>query len=330
MLGQVAITTEGVVALPTNWSSIGSIRIEANSNAEVRVTDVRFNAMNLNSTATNIPDVVIGYTLTDDQGDQSSSNLTLHAVTNEIQGTSAGDTITGTNANDVIAGFAGDDTLNGGAGSDIIKGGAGIDNISGGANDDQLYGGDGNDNISGGTGIDLLFGDAGNDNLQGGDGNDVIRGGAGNDTLLGDAGNDTLIGGAGNDTLTGGLGVDTFKWELADRGTRTSPASDQITDFDTRSVAAGGDILDLRDLLSSESHVGNDPGNLASYLHFEQVGADAVVHVSSSGQFAAGFSAGKEDQTITITGGAADLMSGFANDQKIIENLLNQGKLLTD
>ena len=326
-LGQVAITTEGLVGLSSNWSNIGSIRIEPNSNASVLIDGIQFNPVNLNTTATNIADTVIGYTLTDAQGDTSSTNLTLHIVTNEIQGTAGVDTITGTTGNDAIEGFAGNDTISGGAGSDILKGGAGDDNLDGGADNDQLYGGDGNDTLVGGTGDDLLSGDAGNDNLQGGTGNDTLRGGTGNDTLSGGDGNDVLVGGAGTDILTGGLGSDVFKWSLADAGAKGSPATDTVTDFNVASVAAGGDVLDLRDLLSAENHVVGT-GNLSSYLHFEKAGTDTVVHVSSTGDFAAGFNAAKEVQTITLTG--VDLIGGFSNDQQVIQSLLNANKLLVD
>ena len=326
-LGQAAITTEGLVGLSSNWSNIGSIRIEPNSNASVLIDGIQFNPVNLNTTATNIADTVIGYTLTDAQGDTSSTNLTLHIVTNEIQGTAGVDTITGTTGNDAIEGFAGNDTISGGAGSDILKGGAGDDNLDGGADNDQLYGGDGNDTLVGGTGDDLLSGDAGNDNLQGGTGNDTLRGGTGNDTLSGGDGNDVLVGGAGTDILTGGLGSDVFKWSLADAGAKGSPATDTVTDFNVASVAAGGDVLDLRDLLSAENHVVGT-GNLSSYLHFEKAGTDTVVHVSSTGDFAAGFNAAKEVQTITLAG--VDLIGGFSNDQQVIQSLLNANKLLVD
>jgi VCBS repeat-containing protein len=327
LLGQSAITSEGLVALPSNWSDIGSIRIEPNSNASVLIDGVQFNPVTLNTTATNIADTVIGYTLTDDQGDTSSSSLTLHIVTNEISGTAGVDSITGTVANDAIEGFAGNDVLNGGAGSDIIKGGAGDDTIDGGADNDQLYGGDGNDTLIGGTGDDLVSGDAGNDILQGNAGNDTLRGGAGNDTLDGGDGNDVLIGGAGTDLLTGGLGSDVFKWSLADAGPKGSPATDTITDFNVAPAVSGGDVLDLRDLLSAENHaVGT--GNLASYLHFEKSGLNTIVHVSSTGDFAAGFNAAKEVQTITLAG--VDLVTGNNNDQQIIQSLLNNNKLIVD
>jgi Ca2+-binding RTX toxin-like protein len=327
LLGQAAITTEGVVALPTNWSNIGSIRIEPNSNADARIAGVLFESLLPNTTAVNIPDTVIEYTLTDDQGDASSSTLTLHQITNEIRGTTAANTIAGTNANDAIEGFAGNDTLSGGTGSDIVKGGTGNDSIDGGADADQLYGGDGNDTVLGGLGNDLLSGDADDDNLQGGAGIDTLLGGAGNDILDGGIDNDILIGGAGNDTLIGGLGSDVFKWEFADKGAKGMPATDTITLFDTAPAASGGDVLDLRDLLTAEVHdVGT--GNLASYLHFEKSGVDTVIHVSSTGEFAAGFNASLEVQTITLTG--VDLIGSLTNDQQVIQSLLNNNKLITD
>ena len=147
--------------------------------------------------------------------------VTFESTTTSTMGTQNAETLAGTAGNDQLQGFAGDDTLNGN---------------------------DGND---------LLYGDAGNDVLNGGNGNDVLFGGAGNDTLNGNAGNDKLVGGAGSDSLTGGTGADVFAWTLADRG--TSPATlptDTITDFSIASPAAGGDLLDLRDLLQGEAKAG--------------------------------------------------------------------------
>ena len=153
----------------------------------------------------------------------------------------------------------------------------------------------------------------------------TITGTSGADTLNGTASADTLIGGAGNDTLSGLAGADTFKWNLTDRGTTGSPARDRITDFDS---VINGDKLDLRDLLQGESHAGTDPGNLDDFLHFEKSGSDTIVHVSSTGGFASGFSAAADDQVITLTG--VDLVTGFANDNAIITDLLSKSKLITD
>lgn len=167
-----------------------------------------------------------------------------------------------------------------------------------------------------------MLGGGGNDTLLGGSGADRLEGGAGNDTLDGGTGNDILIGGAGNDTLTGGLGADVFAWKLADAGSPGTPAQDYITDFGN-----GVDKLDLRDLLQGE--MGEGVGaNLENYLHFEAVGSDTVVHISSSGGFSGGYNSGSEDQTITLQN--VDLIGGLSNDQQIIQNLLDNQKLITD
>ncbi len=165
---------------------------------------------------------------------------------------------------------------------------------------------------------DAIIGTSGNDTLTGTDFNDVISGGAGNDTLYGGDGDDLLIGGAGNDTMTGGLGADVFKWSLADAGTAGTPAQDVITDFGN-----GEDKLDLRDLLQGEA-----ADNLENYLHFETVGSDTVIHISSSGGFSGGYNSGNEDQTITLQN--VDLVGSLTSDQQIIQNLLDTQKLITD
>lgn len=148
---------------------------------------------------------------------------------------------------------------------------------------------------------------------------------ASNDILTGAAGDDRLIGGAGNDTLSGGLGADVFAWKLGDQGLPGTPAVDRVTDFNT---VTNGDKLDLRDLLQGENHA-SGTGNLGNYLHFEKAGADTLVHVSSSGGFSSGYSAGNENQTIVLQG--VDLSAGgLTTDQLIIQDLLSKGKLQTD
>jgi Ca2+-binding RTX toxin-like protein len=217
--------------------------------------------------------------------------VTVDETTTNIYGAQAGETLNGTTANNLMDGLAGDDTIDGGAGND------------------------------------MLFGGAGNDSLMGGDGNDVLDGGAGADTLVGGIGNDLLIGGKGNDVLTGGIGVDVFKWELTDAGSVGAAAADTITDFDISSRTNGGDVLDLRDLLVGENITGG-VGNLANYLHFEKSGSDTIVHVSSNGAYSSGFDSANDVQTITLQG--VDLVTGFANDQAIIQNLVDNNKLITD
>ncbi|WP_395945390.1 Ig-like domain-containing protein, partial [Brevundimonas sp.] len=178
---------------------------------------------------------------------------------------------------------------------------------------------------------DRLYGYAGNDTLNGGAGNDLLRGGAGNDLLNGGTGNDLLIGGTGNDTLTGGAGQDVFRWESGDQGTTALPALDTITDFNTASVTLGGDLLDLSNLLVGEGRVGNTPGNLTNYIHFEQTGSGTLIHISTTGGYVGGFgagNAGQTDQRILVQG--VNLTTGFGSDQAILSNLLSQGKLIVD
>ncbi|WP_094841649.1 retention module-containing protein [Bordetella genomosp. 11] len=158
----------------------------------------------------------------------------------------------------------------------------------------------------------------GNDTIHGGNGNDTIYGQGGNDTLYGDAGNDTLVGGAGNDTLYGGDGSDTFKWSLHDGGTTANPAVDTIMDFDTRAASAGGDVLDLHELLNNPAD-----GDLSKYLHFSKSGTDTVINVSTTG----GAAQQAFDQKIVLHG--VDLTNGgsLQNDQAIINDLIQKGKL---
>ncbi|MBT9540724.1 immunoglobulin-like domain-containing protein, partial [Thiobacillus sp.] len=293
-IGQFYSNLENTVSVPAELGNIGRIEIEANSAASARVTSVSFESVQLNNSAPAIEPVEIGYVLTDSDGDTSAATtLTLNTMANNLFGDASNNTLSGTAGNDRIIGGDGVDTLNGGDGHDILEGGAG------------------NDTLNGGAGID------------------VLRGGAGNDTLNGGDGNDTLVGGAGNDILIGGLGSDVFRWELADRGVAGTPAADTVQDFNSASAAAGGDRLDLRDLLQGESQ---DAVNLTNFLHFSQSGADVVVQVSSNGGFTGGFNAGAADQTITLQGQWADITASGAlsSDQQIIQDLLTKGKLITD
>ncbi|MCX7218525.1 MAG: type I secretion C-terminal target domain-containing protein, partial [Burkholderiales bacterium] len=182
-----------------------------------------------------------------------------------------------------------------------------------------------NETLTGTAGADFISGMGGNDTINAGNGDDRVFGGSGDDIILGGAGKDVLVGGVGNDTLTGGTEADTFRWSLGDAGTTTLPANDRVTDFDPAAFSAGGDRLDLRDLLQGENHASGN-GNLGDYLHFVKTGNDTVVHISSTGGFAGGFSAAKDDQVITLSN---VLLTG-ADDAAIINDLLAKGKLIVD
>jgi hypothetical protein len=334
-LGQYTTDANGWITLPGQYSGIGRIEALADTGTSVRIRGVTFNDVAVLSAAA-VPPEVIEYTLTDSDGDTSTASLTLSIVHNDYAGDSGANTISGSTANDNIAGLGGNDTLSGLAGNDILQGGAGDDALDGGADNDVLSGGDGIDSLVGGTGDDILRGDAGADTLDGGAGSDRLEGGADNDVLTGGTGADTLIGGAGNDTLKGNDGLvsdlvsDIFEWSFADAGSKGAPAVDTIVKFDTAAAAAGGDVLDLRDLLSGENHDAGT-GNLSSYLHFEKTGADTKVHISSTGGFSAGYMSGAEDQTVILQGVDLYAIVGTnATDQQIIQDLLNKGKLITD
>ncbi|HEY0857464.1 MAG TPA: VCBS domain-containing protein, partial [Albitalea sp.] len=158
---------------------------------------------------------------------------------------------------------------------------------------------------------------------------DALAGGAANDTLSGGSGADILVGGGGNDMLTGGAGSDVFMWHLADRGGSGSPAVDTITDFNTATAAAGGDQLDLRDLLQGETSSGG-VGNLGNYLHFIVAGGNTTIQISSAGGFSGGYAASAVDQSIVLQ--SVDLTAGglLNTDAQIIQDLLQKSKLLVD
>jgi hypothetical protein len=293
-IGQYYSSGENFVTLPADLGNIGRIEIEANSPATARVAGVTFESVLIDNAALAVAPVEVGYTLTDDDGQSSSSTLTLNVLSNNIFGDTGDNVMTGTGANDRMLGDAGDDTLNGGAGSDILEGGLG------------------------------------NDILNGGDGNDVLRGGEGSDTLNGGNGNDVLIGGKGNDGLAGGAGSDVFRWEFGDQGVNGSPTTDTITDFNNAAVSSGGDVLDLRDLLQGETALGSATGNLTSYLHFAVSGGNTTIQISSSGGFSGGFNPGAIDQSITLQGVDLSSSGAFNTDQQIIQDLLNKSKLVVD
>ena len=210
--------------------------------------------------------VSVAYTVTDEHGAQSVSNIAITVLGHDdvgitITGTDDGETLTGTTGDDTIDALGGNDTVFAGAGADTVHGGDGDDFLSGqdgndvidGGNDnDILAGGDGNDQLSGQAGDDLLFGENGNDILSGGSGNDTISGGNGDDSLDGGDGNDVLSGGAGANVLNGGLGDDQILADSSSGGqTIDGGDGDDFIRLDTRGFAsvvttgAGSDTIEL-------------------------------------------------------------------------------------
>ncbi|RGD90453.1 type I secretion C-terminal target domain-containing protein [Acinetobacter sp. SWAC57] len=204
---------------------------------------------------------------------------------------------------DVLGGLLGSNNESKGA---IITGtvGANIINQSGATDSVRIYGLDGNDTITGSNFAD------------------IIRGGAGIDTINAGAGNDIIIGGKGDDILTGGLGRDVFKWESGDQGTIATPARDTITDFDIRSVAQGGDALDLSSLLPLADRVGTNSVNIGKYVSFIEVSGHTEIHISTTGNLVSGV-----DQIIVLNG-VTGFVGQFASQEEIISYLLKSGKLV--
>jgi surface adhesion protein len=179
--------------------------------------------------------------------------------------------------------------------------------------------GGGKDELHGGTGNDILYGQGGDDKLFGDEGNDILYGGTGNDTLDGGSGNDILVGGQGNDTLIGGEGDDIFVWLKGDQGSVTAPAADIVKDFGN-----GNDKLDLHDLLQGEEKV----TDLSNFLHFEQVGNNTVITVSTTGHLTA--AGGNFDQKITLEGVKLTANEMAASQEDLIKQWISQGKLVVD
>ena len=86
-------------------------------------------------------------------------------------------------------------------------------------------------------------------------------------------------------------------------------------------------MLDLRDLLGGENHNGTDPGNIAELPALRPSrAADTIIHVSTTGGFASGYSAAAENETIILKG--VDLTSASSQtDSQIIHQLLANGQL---
>ena len=200
---------------------------------------------------------------------------------------------------------------------------------------DKQVGTAGNDELSVGQSAGVLAGLGGDDRLSGGVSDDALFGHAGNDTLAGGDGFDLLLGGRGSDALSGGAGADVFAWVLGDQLVAAGGpvARDAITDFDVRSPAVGGDVLDLRDLLQGESLAGGGIGNLLDFLHIEATSTGSTLSVSTQGAFAAGsaVSASTVDQVIAFEGvNLASLAAPGSGTQQILADLLQRGKLLVD
>ena len=122
-------------------------------------------------------------------------------------------------------------------------------------------------------------------------GDDLIDGGSGNDTIFGQEGNDTILDGAGTDLISGGSGADSIL--LAADGdsdrliyTSLSEAGDDVTGFDAGAPGAGGDIVDIADLLDSGgvfSGAGLQDAIDGGFIELSEIGGSAAIGVDVNG-----------------------------------------------
>lgn len=168
--------------------------------------------------------------------------------------------------------------------------------------------------------------------LTGDDSSNLLDGGRGNDIISAGAGDDVLQGGQGNDQLDGGAGADTFVWTYNDvQPFGNGRESDVIYNIGT------DDTIDLSDLLQNEQ---SNDGNLSAaeqldaYLNFffdVSVGdtGSTVMAVSALGSFNTSENQQLGDQEIVFAN--TDLtQGGTISDVAIIQNILNNGNLVTD
>ncbi|UCV16184.1 cadherin-like domain-containing protein [Quatrionicoccus australiensis] len=155
----------GADASATNvvWDAVTSTYGSFVGNSDGSYTFVMNDATRNSLTAGQSLSITYGYTVTDNDGDASHSVLTINVGGYQnIEGSSAANTLTGTAANEMLMGYAGNDSLVGGAGNDVLVGGAGTDTLTGGTGVDVLkwnLGETGSDNVVGfgsAAGTDIL------------------------------------------------------------------------------------------------------------------------------------------------------------------------------
>lgn len=182
-----------------------------------------------------------------------------------LNGTEKDDRLSGSDGDDRLYGHGGNDTLTGGGGDDTLEGGSGNDDLDGGSGHNTLLGGDGNDELFNGYGATgLVDGGDGDDTLYGHNSSE-LRGGNGKDEIhvfLSSDAAGVVDGGAGDDRLflkfdwaplgrlsvRGGAGADTYVL-APDRSVSGADVDIRVLDFTT---GAGGDVIDVRNMLSPE------------------------------------------------------------------------------
>ncbi|WP_157314270.1 retention module-containing protein [Chitinibacter sp. GC72] len=164
--------------------------------------------------------------------------------------------------------------------------------------------------------VNLMSGTSGNDTLTFGSGDDQISAGAGNDSIFANAGNDILNGGAGDDILNGGAGSDTFVFA----STPTANGIDTIQNFAVNTIAAGGDVLDITDLLSGAGiSAASFDATEGAFLQFVSDGlGNTKVMFDANGD-----TGGHGDAVQVAT------LSGIADPSSLLNTLLENGEIKT-
>ncbi|WAI86448.1 type I secretion C-terminal target domain-containing protein [Achromobacter spanius] len=106
---------------------------------------------------------------------------------------------------------------------------------------------------------------------------------------------------------------------MNDQGTVGAPTVDTIKDFSADTVANGGDVLDLKDLL-----IGEKDGTLTQYLNIHKDGNNTVIDINTKGDIAHGVDQKIVLENVDLTG------NGTMSNQAIINDLLQKGKLNVD
>jgi VCBS repeat-containing protein len=128
--------------------------------------------------------------------------------------------------------------------------------------------------LIGTDGNDVMIGTLLHDTLVGGSGDDVIIGNGGGDVIDGGLGHNQLFGGAGQDSfLFNAPGNDVNGWINA---LKSGQVHGTITNFD----AAGGDVIDITDLLPSFN---SSSSILSEFVRLEEVGGNTEISVNPDG-----------------------------------------------